>query len=233
MDIFIKRYSDRKLYDTTNKHFVTLDVIAGMINAGNNVKVVNKNGEDVTDHVVSALIQKHFDHDRQLLDISGSSPFDLIKNKINMIKIKRSLDVIYDLAKLATTDKESLNKIVNDLSKEGIINAEMAIEIERILYGVLKERNIETEKRIVEEERKKMWAELSKLLDLLQQDEFKLYIKSMEFGNQIDEFDFIKKLGWSKPHFDKIKNGIIKKGYLTINVENEIEFWKWTLKETN
>jgi len=44
-----KRYSNRKLYDTTESRYVTLDEIARWVRAGEDVKITeNENGEDLT-----------------------------------------------------------------------------------------------------------------------------------------------------------------------------------------
>ncbi|BBJ29120.1 polyhydroxyalkanoate synthesis regulator DNA-binding domain-containing protein [Athalassotoga saccharophila] len=229
MNIIIKRYSNRKLYDTTNKCFTTLNNIARMINAGDIVKVIDKNGEDVTDHVISTLIQKHFDHNRQLLDISGESPLDLIKNKINMIKVKRSLEVIYDLLKLASTDRDILNKIVNKLTDEGVINAEIAIDVEKTLYDILKERNVKIEKAIVESEQRKIWNELLKLTGLLSYDELIVYIKSKASDNIVDPKEAAKSLNWSLEHFENVRDNLVRKHFLNVKQKGGIESWIWTI----
>lgn len=45
----IKRYGNRKLYDTSESRYITLDEIARLVRSGNDVKVVdNENGDDLT-----------------------------------------------------------------------------------------------------------------------------------------------------------------------------------------
>src|SRR5215208_6177968 len=45
----IKRYTNRKLYDTVESRYVTLDEIAAMIKAGAEVKIIdNRTKEDLT-----------------------------------------------------------------------------------------------------------------------------------------------------------------------------------------
>ena len=39
----IKRYANRKLYDTQRSRYVTLDQIADMIRAGDDVKIIDNN----------------------------------------------------------------------------------------------------------------------------------------------------------------------------------------------
>lgn len=53
----IKRYTNRKLYDTVESRYVTLDEIAGMIKAGAEVKIVdNKSKEDLTSVTLAQIV---------------------------------------------------------------------------------------------------------------------------------------------------------------------------------
>jgi len=45
----IKRYGNRKLYDTSQSRYITLNEIARLVRSGNDVKVIdNENGDDLT-----------------------------------------------------------------------------------------------------------------------------------------------------------------------------------------
>ena len=53
----VKRYANRKLYDTERSCYVTLEDIALMIRAGDEVRVIdNKNGEDLTSVTLAQII---------------------------------------------------------------------------------------------------------------------------------------------------------------------------------
>ena len=53
----IKRYGSRKLYDTGESRYVSLDELAGMIRDGENIQVVdNASGEDATAAVLTQVI---------------------------------------------------------------------------------------------------------------------------------------------------------------------------------
>jgi len=53
----IKRYESRKLYDTEESRYVSLDEIAGWIRQGQEVRVVdNANGGDVTSQTLTQII---------------------------------------------------------------------------------------------------------------------------------------------------------------------------------
>src|ERR1044071_118158 len=53
----IKRYANRKLYDTEHSRYVTLDQISEMIRNGDDVKIVdNKTKEDLTTATLAQII---------------------------------------------------------------------------------------------------------------------------------------------------------------------------------
>ncbi len=163
--IIIKRYSNRKLYDTDSKSFITLDDIAKMLNSGKNIKVLDKDtGKDVTVHVTASLLRKHYDLGGNLLNIPDESPLDLIKNKIKIIRVKRALDVIYRLVKLRASDKKALDSIIDSLLAEGFITKEIGIEVEETIWQLLKERDVEINKNHLDKTRDdELLAELERL----------------------------------------------------------------------
>ena len=74
----IKRYGSRKLYDTAESRYVSLDEIAGFVREGQDVQVVeNKTGDDVTAAVLTQIISEEGRNGRSLL----STPFlhDLVR----------------------------------------------------------------------------------------------------------------------------------------------------------
>lgn len=73
----IKRYSNRKLYDTAAKVYVNLDEIAEMVRGGLEVKVVEKeSGEEITGLVLSQVL---YEGERKN---KGSAPLSLLKEII-------------------------------------------------------------------------------------------------------------------------------------------------------
>ena len=53
----IKKYSNRKLYDTYTRRYVTLDVIADLLRDGHEVRVVDRTtGEDITAVTLSQIL---------------------------------------------------------------------------------------------------------------------------------------------------------------------------------
>lgn len=59
MPRLIKRYGSRKLYDTTESRYVSLDEVATFVRSGDDVRVVdNRSGEDATAAVLTQIISE-------------------------------------------------------------------------------------------------------------------------------------------------------------------------------
>lgn len=53
----VKRYANRKLYDTTKSRYVTLDQVADLIRDGENVRIVDhRTGEDITSMTMAQIV---------------------------------------------------------------------------------------------------------------------------------------------------------------------------------
>jgi polyhydroxyalkanoate synthesis repressor PhaR len=69
--ITIKRYQNRKLYDTQNSTYVTLDDIGAMIRHGDDVKVIdNKNKDDLTSVTLTQIIFEEEKKKKSLLPLA-------------------------------------------------------------------------------------------------------------------------------------------------------------------
>ena len=65
----IKRYTNRKLYDTVESRYVTLDEIAEMIKQGAEVKIVdNRTKEDLTSVTLAQIV---FEEEKKKNEESG------------------------------------------------------------------------------------------------------------------------------------------------------------------
>jgi polyhydroxyalkanoate synthesis repressor PhaR len=64
----VKRYANRKLYDTESKSYVTLDQIAGWVKASQDIRVVDSaTNEDITNVTLSQiLLEKEKQHKNSL-----------------------------------------------------------------------------------------------------------------------------------------------------------------------
>ena len=58
MAILIKRYANRKLYNTETSRYITLKGIAKLLDEGESVQVVDKEtGEDITQVALSQILE--------------------------------------------------------------------------------------------------------------------------------------------------------------------------------
>lgn len=74
----IKRYANRKLYDTEHSRYVTLDQISEMIRNGDDVKIVdNKTKEDLTTVTLAQII---FEEEKKTSRMSLETLRDLIRH---------------------------------------------------------------------------------------------------------------------------------------------------------
>lgn len=75
--IIIKRYQNRKLYDTQNSVYVTLDDISRIIRRGDDVRIIsNRNKEDLTSITLTQIIFEEEKRKKSLL------PLTTLKNVI-------------------------------------------------------------------------------------------------------------------------------------------------------
>jgi polyhydroxyalkanoate synthesis repressor PhaR len=74
----IKRYTNRKLYDTVESRYVTLDEIGGMIKAGAEVKIIdNRTKEDLTSVTLAQII---FEEEKKTSKMSLEMLRELIRH---------------------------------------------------------------------------------------------------------------------------------------------------------
>ncbi len=111
MAVLIKRYANRKLYNTQTSRYITLKGIAELIEAGDDVRVVdNETGEDITSVTLSQI----------LVDTERSNR--LVPGRLLSELIGRGGDVLYS----------ALRRGVGDAS-EGI--EELQRNVRRLLSG--------------------------------------------------------------------------------------------------
>jgi polyhydroxyalkanoate synthesis repressor PhaR len=69
--LLIKRYASRRLYNTENSDYVTLDDIAGFIRAGREVQIIDlKTGDDLTRQFLLQIITEHESKGENVLPIN-------------------------------------------------------------------------------------------------------------------------------------------------------------------
>jgi polyhydroxyalkanoate synthesis repressor PhaR len=91
----VKRYANRKLYDTERSCYVTLDDISQMIKAGDEVRVIdNKSGEDLTSVTLAQIIFETEKKNsfmplhllRGLIQNSGDSISDFAREQVETVQ---------------------------------------------------------------------------------------------------------------------------------------------------
>ncbi|NLG99684.1 MAG: hypothetical protein GX491_20200 [Chloroflexi bacterium] len=125
----IKRYSNRKLYDTESKRYVTLEDVAEFIRRGEDVRVVDHvSGEDLTS---ATLLQIIFEEERK---IGGLLPqvflTRLIRTGGNTVNALRSLLVAMD--PFQTVDEE-IRRRIQSLVEQEKLTAEEAQRWQELL----------------------------------------------------------------------------------------------------
>lgn len=69
--IIIKKYANRRLYDTDSSSYITLDHLSAMTRAGREFKVVDaKSGDDITHNVLTQIIMEEETRGTTMLPVS-------------------------------------------------------------------------------------------------------------------------------------------------------------------
>jgi polyhydroxyalkanoate synthesis repressor PhaR len=105
--VLIKRYANRKLYNTATSRYITLKGIADLIESGEEVRVVdNETGEDITSVTLSQIL---VDNERSNRRVPGTVLTDLIQ---------RSGDVLYSALKRRVDDaSEGFEELQRNVKK--------------------------------------------------------------------------------------------------------------------
>jgi hypothetical protein len=90
----IKKYSNRKLYDTYTRRYITLEDIARLVRDGGDVTVVQRDtGEDLTPAILSQIVAReerrggsngHHDDSGDGIQERGQALLDYLRRTINM-----------------------------------------------------------------------------------------------------------------------------------------------------
>lgn len=120
----VKRYANRKLYDTERSCYVTLEDISIMIKAGDEVKVIdNKSGEDLTSVTLAQII---FETEKKanfmplsllrgLIQDGGDAISEFTRDRVGLVQAKAQ-DIKETANKLST---EWVGKIDRVIRKDG------------------------------------------------------------------------------------------------------------------
>jgi polyhydroxyalkanoate synthesis repressor PhaR len=126
----IKKYANRKLYDTTDKQYISLDQLSELIKSGEEVLVIdNQTGEDITASIVSQLLARDKEDDEsevpssvliQLLRKGSGTFFDYAKKYTHLLQnaVTMAEDEIDRLVSRLVKDEALSEKEGGRLKKE-------------------------------------------------------------------------------------------------------------------
>jgi polyhydroxyalkanoate synthesis repressor PhaR len=99
MAVLIKRYANRKLYDTEASRYITLKGISELVRAGKEVRVVdNESGEDITPLILSQIVVEGQKQGREQGTLTHTVLTELIQKGGDALFniVRRSVDDVSD-----------------------------------------------------------------------------------------------------------------------------------------
>ena len=110
----IKKYANRKLYDTHTSRYVTLEGIAQLVRDGHDVKVVDRDdGRDLTQVTLSQIVlEEEKRGPARLVDAGGEMLRDRGQELLDYVR--KTLNVPADLRNQVERRREGLESIVDD-----------------------------------------------------------------------------------------------------------------------
>lgn len=143
----IKKYANRKLYDTEAKRYVSLAGIACLVRQGEDVQVVdNQTGEDITSLILSQILREH---QRQ----GGLVPRTLLtalvrRGTVGLEHLRGSLE---SSLHALTTLEDDLEDRIEALGESGEISLTEVQELREEMAARARERQASAEGRILQE----------------------------------------------------------------------------------
>jgi polyhydroxyalkanoate synthesis repressor PhaR len=129
----IKKYVNRKLYDTTDKRYLTMDQLAELIKAGAEVSIIdNETGDDLTSAIVSQLLAR---------EDSGNDK--AVPSRVLMQMLRKGRGTLFGYGKkyvalwqsALTMSKDEIEKLVNSLIVEKEISESDGRNLKKEILG--------------------------------------------------------------------------------------------------
>jgi len=129
----IKRYANRKLYDVTDKKYITLDQISKLIKSGEEITVVeNKTGKDLTATTVSQILAR--DKRGKPDDVASGVVVQLLrKGPGTLVDYGKKYVSLWDRA--LTMADEEIDKLVDRLVREKELTKSEGNKFKREISG--------------------------------------------------------------------------------------------------
>lgn len=126
-ELIIKRYKNRRLYNTETKGYVSYEDLAKIVRQGTDIKVIDSNGEDVTKAVLIQVILEEEKSDKtvlptdflfQVLRSNDNSLQDFFKNHLTAsfnayLKTKEEFDNRFrSVLEMAFSAPQAMEKLI-------------------------------------------------------------------------------------------------------------------------
>src|SRR5438105_10510231 len=110
----IKKYANRKLYDTRSSRYITLDEIAQLVREGHEIKVVDRdNGNDLTQVTLSQIVLSEEKRGpARIVDAGGEMLHD--RGQALLDYVRSALNVPGDLRSQVERRREGLESMADD-----------------------------------------------------------------------------------------------------------------------
>ena len=98
MAVLIKRYANRKLYNTESSRYITLKGISELVRQGKDIRVIdNESGEEITPIVLSQILVDDQKQNRDQAPLPGSVLTELIQQSGDALYtlFRRSMDDVH------------------------------------------------------------------------------------------------------------------------------------------
>ena len=131
----IKKYANRKMYDTTDKRYISRDQLAELIKKGEEVAIIdNRTGEDLTASVVSQLIG---------MDSKDKENEGAVSSRFLMQLLRKGGGTLTDYAKkyvslwqgALTMAEDEIDKLVNMLVKNKELSLSEGHRLKKEIVG--------------------------------------------------------------------------------------------------
>jgi polyhydroxyalkanoate synthesis repressor PhaR len=127
MPVLIKRYANRKLYNTEASRYITLKGISELIHEGREIRVVdNESGEDITSIVLSQIL---VDDQKQQGERSG------VPGRVLSELIQRGGDALYGVLRRSVDDAQGNIQDLRDNVRRWIqAPRETEVDLSRVVH---------------------------------------------------------------------------------------------------
>ena len=129
--VVVKRYSNRKMYDTSAKRYITLEEISALVRERVEVKVVdNQTGEDITGVTLSQIV---VEKERRHEGILPRTFFTEVLQKSGRTMVDAAKRLVSGWFGSALLDAEEITRTVDGLVEAGKIARAQAAELKTAL----------------------------------------------------------------------------------------------------